>query len=116
MLAAIATGAAATLIGQPFNFANVITLPLLLGIGVDNGIHMANRHRSAPAADGNVLGTATARAVVFSAATTTVSFGSLAFSAHPGTASMGLLLTLGMIIALISALVILPALLRRKTS
>ena len=110
---AIATAAAATLLGRPFNFANVITLPLLLGIGVDNGIHMANRQRAAPAADGNVLGTATARAVVFSAATTTVSFGSLAFSAHPGTASMGLLLTVGMIIAVVSALVILPALMRR---
>ena len=114
LLAALATSATATLIGQPFNFANVIALPLLLGIGVDNGIHMANRHRAAPGADGNVLGTATARAVVFSAATTTVSFGSLAFSAHPGTASMGLLLTIGMIIALVSALVIMPALLLRR--
>lgn len=114
LLAALATAATATLLGQPFNFANVITLPLLLGIGVDNGIHMANRHRSAPASDGNVLGTATARAVVFSAATTIVSFGSLAFSAHPGTASMGLLLSIGMIMALVAALVVLPALLLRR--
>ncbi|MEE9142612.1 MAG: MMPL family transporter, partial [Gammaproteobacteria bacterium] len=89
MLAALLTGATAVLLDIRFNFANIIALPLLLGVGVDNGIHMVHRLRAAPPADGNVLGTSTARAILFSTITTIASFGSLALSQHPGTASMG---------------------------
>ncbi|MFQ5689538.1 MAG: efflux RND transporter permease subunit [Gemmatimonadota bacterium] len=110
-LASAMTGAASAGFGLPFNFANVITLPLLLGVGVDNGIHMVHRIRAAPPADGNLLATSTARAIVFSSLTTIAGFGNLAFAAHRGMASMGRLLTLGMLAVLFSTLVILPALL-----
>ncbi len=115
LLVAALTGAAAVLFGIEFNFANIIALPLLLGMGVDSAIHMAHRRRAAPPADGNLLDTSTGRAVVFSALTTIFSFGSLTLSAHAGTASMGLLLTLGMLMTLVCALVVLPALLARET-
>ncbi|NIW04248.1 MAG: MMPL family transporter [Gammaproteobacteria bacterium] len=115
LLAAALTGAAAVVFGIEFNFANIIALPLLLGMGVDSAIHMAHRRRAAPPADGNLLGTSTGRAVVFSVLTTIFSFGTLALSAHAGTASMGLLLTLGMIMTLVCTLVVLPALLSRAT-
>jgi hopanoid biosynthesis associated RND transporter like protein HpnN len=95
----------------PFNFANVIALPLLLGVGVDSGIHMLARARLM--GDGTTLASSsTARGVVTSALTTTVSFGNLAFSSHPGTASMGLLLSVGMIAILAATLLVLPAMVR----
>ena len=105
--ASLGTGALMVLSGIPFNFANIIALPLLLGIGVDNGIHMVSRMR---AGDANPLAHATGRAVLVSALTTLASFGSLAFSAHPGTASLGRVLSLGLGLTLVATLVMLPAL------
>jgi len=93
---------------SPFNFANVIALPLLLGVGVDSGIHMLARARLMDAGK-SLASSSTARGVVISALTTTVSFGNLAFSPHPGTASMGLLLTLGMVAIVAATLLLLPA-------
>ncbi len=94
------------------NFANVIALPLLLGIGVDNGIHMVQRSRDSLDAKVSLLDTATTRGVIFSAATTLISFIALAVSPHPGTASMGAVLAIGMAVVLICTLTILPALFR----
>jgi hypothetical protein len=109
LLAGLLTGAASVVLNIPFNFANIIALPLLLGIGVDNGIHMVHRMRTAPPADGHILTTSTARAVLFSSLTTISSFGNLAFSPHRGMASMGIMLTLGIGFALFCTLIILPA-------
>jgi uncharacterized protein len=111
LLAGLLTGAALVLFGLPFNFANIIALPLLLGIGVDNGIHMVQRARLAAPRDGGLLGTSTARAVIYSALTTIASFGTLAFSSHLGMASMGQLLALGIFLTLLCTLIVLPALL-----
>jgi hopanoid biosynthesis associated RND transporter like protein HpnN len=111
VLASVLTAAATVLLGLDFNFANVIALPLLLGMGVDNGIHLVHRYRSAPPAGGNLLATSTARAIVLSAVTTIVSFGNLGLSEHPGTASMGVLLAAGLALILVCTLLVLPALL-----
>lgn len=110
LLAGAMTGAATVVLGLPFNYANVIALPLLLGVGVDNGIHMVHRRRAGTAPDRDLLETSTARAVLYASLTTIFSFGNLAFSSHPGTASMGSLLTIGMLAVLICTLVVLPAL------
>ena len=110
-LAGALTGAGMVLAGLSFNFANVIALPLLLGVGVDSAIHLVHRARAggtAPAA--TLLATTTARAVFYSFATTLVSFGNLAFSGHRGIASMGLLLGVGLSLALACNLGVLPAL------
>jgi predicted RND superfamily exporter protein len=110
LLAGALTGAASVLFHIPFNFANIIALPLLLGIGVDSGIHMVHRMRTAPPSSGQMLQTSTARAVFYSALTTICSFGNLAVSPHRGMASMGILLTIGIGFTLICILVVLPTL------
>jgi hopanoid biosynthesis associated RND transporter like protein HpnN len=117
LLAAGLTTATAVALGIAFNFANVIVLPLLLGIGVDSGIHLVHRHRDAhgremesAAPEVELLGTSTAQAVLFSALTTMGSFGSLALSTHPGIASLGRLLLIGVTYTLLCNLIVLPAL------
>jgi hopanoid biosynthesis associated RND transporter like protein HpnN len=100
----------------PFNFANVIALPLLFGIGVDHSIHMVQRASSGPSGQLNPLRTSTARAVLLSSLTTLCSFVNLLYSPHPGTASMGLVLTIGIGMMLLTTLVVLPAMLRDKTT
>ncbi len=114
VMAAAFTASITVLFDMPFNFANVIALPLLLGIGVDSGIHILHRYRTALPAHKNILATSTARAVVASALTTMGSIGNLAFSHHTGTASMGKLLTIGIAITLFCMLIILPSLLARE--
>lgn len=108
-LATLLTLAASVLLDLPFNFANVIVLPLLMGLGVASGIHLVMRAR-AEAGDLAAFHTSTPRAVLFSALTTIGSFGSLALSSHRGTASMGELLTIAIGFTLICTLVVLPAL------
>ncbi len=107
-LAAVLTAATGVLLNIPFNYANVIVLPLLIGIGVDSGIHLVLRHDQVAAGEG-VYGTSTPRAVLFSALTTVASFGSLMLSPHRGTASMGELLSIAIAFTLICTLVVLPA-------
>ena len=97
------------LLNLPFNFANIIGLPLLLGIGVDSGIHITNRFRLEHAAGKNIFMTSSSRGVLVSSMTTICSIGNLAFSSHTGTASMGLLLTVGLISMMISTMVVLPS-------
>jgi hypothetical protein len=111
-LAAVLTTALTVVLGLEFNFANIIALPLLLGVGVDSGIHMVHRMRSEPPAEGGIIETSTSKAVFASGLTTVASFGNLAFSSHPGMASMGQLLTLGMIVMFVATLILLPALLK----
>jgi hypothetical protein len=109
LLGAALTGAAMVVLGIPYNFVNVIVLPLLLGIGVDSGIHLVHQAEHQP--DAGRLGSTTARAVFYSAVTTITSFGSLAFSAHAGMASLGTLLVVGLLLVLGCNLLVLPALL-----
>ncbi len=97
------------LLGLPFNFANIIGLPLLLGIGVDSGIHIANRFRHEHSNGGNIFMTSASRGVFVSSMTTVCSIGNLAFSAHTGTATMGILLTVGLIAMMVSTMIVLPA-------
>lgn len=99
------------LIDQPLNFANIITLPLLLGVGVSFNIYFVMNWREGLS---NPLSSPTARAVLFSALTTGTAFGSLAASAHPGTASMGLLLLISLGCTLVATLIFVPALLPKR--
>ena len=115
-LAALLTAACALVVGIPFNFANIVVLPLLLGIGVDSGIHLVHRYRELEAREAGdtaareLLGTSTARAVFFSALTTMGSFGSLALASHNGFAGLGRLLLIGVTLTLVCNLLVLPAL------
>ena len=111
MLGILLTGAASVLLDIPLNFANVIVVPLLLGIGVHSGIIFIYRYLNEPPENGNMLKTSTARAVFFSILTTIISTGSLSFSPHRGIASMGMLLTICLSFLIICTLILLPALL-----
>jgi hopanoid biosynthesis associated RND transporter like protein HpnN len=108
LLAALFTLATTVLIGMPLNFANIIALPLLLGIGVAFDIYFVMNWRGGRA---KPLQSGTARAIIFSALTTTAAFGSLILSSHPGTSEMGRLLSIEMFYTLFCVLVIMPALL-----
>jgi len=108
LLAGLFTLATSVVVGMPLNFANIVALPLLLGIGVAFDIYFVLRWR---AGEAGLLRSPTARAIVFSALTTGTAFGSLALSKSPGMADMGKLLSLGVLHTLICTLFILPALL-----
>jgi hopanoid biosynthesis associated RND transporter like protein HpnN len=107
-LAATLTVATGVLANIPFNYANVIVLPLLLGVGVDSGIHLVMRQQHAKHGE-KVHETSTPRAVLFSSLTTVASFGSLMLSPHRGTASMGELLSIAIGYTLLCTLLVLPA-------
>jgi uncharacterized protein len=94
-------------IGQPLNFANIIALPLLFGIGVAFHIYFVMSWRSGGS---HLLTSSLARGVFFSALATATGFGSLWASSHPGTASMGKLLMISLVWTLTSALLFQPAL------
>ena len=112
-LAGVATGAIMVLLGLSLNFFNVVVVPLLLGAGVDSGIHLVEQARRRKPGEVDVLGTTTARAVLFSALTTITSFGTLSFSSHVGLSGLGTLLTVGMFLTVVCNLVLLPALLAK---
>jgi hopanoid biosynthesis associated RND transporter like protein HpnN len=115
-LAAIFTVAASVLLDIPFNFADVIVLPLLLGIGVDSGIHLVHRARTSGALDANLLETSTARAVAYSALTTIASFGTMGLATHLGLATLGQMLTLGVGFTVVCNLFVLPSLIVLRAS
>lgn len=112
LLSLLITVACMVVVNVPFNFTNVIVIPLMLGIGVDSGIHLVHRwHSRSQNTKYELLQSTTARAIFYSALTTVISFGSLAFSSHNGMSSMGTLLTIGMISTVLCNLIVLPALL-----
>jgi uncharacterized protein len=95
------------LIELPLNFANIVALPLLLGVGVAFKIYYVTAWRSGRT---NLLQSSLTRAIFFSAMTTATAFGSLWLSSHPGTSSMGKLLALSLVTTLAAVLLFQPAL------
>jgi hypothetical protein len=95
------------LIKMPLNFANIVALPLLLGVGVAFKIYYVTAWRSGRT---NLLQSSLTRAIFFSALTTATAFGSLWLSSHPGTSSMGKLLALSLVTTLAAVLLFQPAL------
>ncbi len=100
------------LVGKKFDVANVEAIPLILGIGIDDAVHVlhAVKQRGVKAMP-EVL-RHTGRALVLTTLTTAIAFGSIAFSAHRGMAGMGILLVLGVWSCLVTSLVLLPALMK----
>jgi len=106
-LSKLVTAGAAVAIGMPFNYANIIALPLLVGFGVDSGIHVVHRMRTETAEQ--LFDTSAMRAVFASGLTIIATFGILAFSSHVGTASMGVMLAIGLCVSMAFTLIALPA-------
>lgn len=113
LLAALLTTATSVLFDLPFNLANIIALPLLLAISIAFGIYLVMRRRSGMDVK-HLFHTSTPRAVLFSALTTVVVFGSMAFSDHRGMSGMGLLLMLSLSFALLCTLIVLPAIMAER--
>ncbi|MFT4578135.1 MAG: hopanoid biosynthesis associated RND transporter like protein HpnN [Nitrospinales bacterium] len=100
------------LTGLKLNMANLVILPLILGIGVVNGIHITHRYREEKDKNAVVLGKSTGQAVILSSLTTMIGFGSMMVADHYGVFSLGLVLTLGVFCCLIASITFLPALLK----
>ena len=107
LLAGLVTLEVCVLIGMPLNFANIIALPLLLGVGVAFKIYYIMAWR---AGQTSLLQSSLTRAVIWSALTTATAFGSLWLSSHPGTSSMGKLLALSLVSTMCAAVLFQPAL------
>ncbi|MBN9594367.1 MAG: MMPL family transporter [Afipia sp.] len=110
VLAGVVTLEICVLIGLPMNFANIIALPLLLGIGVAFKIYYVTAWRNGQT---DLLQSPLTRAIFYSALTTATAFGSLWLSSHPGTSSMGKLLALSLVTTLAAAVLFQPALMGR---
>jgi uncharacterized protein len=112
LVAVIVTLEICVAIGLKLNFANIIALPLLLGVGVAFKIYYVMAWR---AGEHYFLQSSLTRAVFFSACTTATAFGSLWFSHHPGTSSMGKLMALSLVTTLSAAVLFQPALLATQS-
>ena len=106
VIATLVTLEASHLIGMPLNLANIIALPLMLAVGVAFHIYYMIAWRNGIA---DMLASSLTRAIFFSSITTGIAFGSLWLSHHPGTASMGKLLTISLVFTLLAAFVVVPA-------
>jgi len=95
--------------GVPFNPANIMTLPLVIGIGVTNGIHILNRF--AEEQRPSILAKSTGKAVLVSALATMAGFGSLIPGKHQGMSSLGLVMAVGAFACMVAVLLFLPTLL-----
>lgn len=107
LLAALLTLELSVLFGMPLNFANIIALPLLLGVGVAYKIYYVMAWRRGRTA---LVQSTLSRAVIFSALTTGIAFGSLWLSKHPGTSSMGEMMALALLCTMAAAVLFQPAL------
>jgi len=125
VFACLFTIAICVMSGIALNFANVIVLPLILGIGIDTAIHLvhradpgsgANGHRhglettQTPDKEGTLLQSSAASAAFYSGLTTLVSFGTMAFARHQGLASLGSMLWIGVLVVLLVNFIFIPAL------
>lgn len=106
VLAGVMSLQAADLVGMSLNFANIIALPLMFGVGVAFHIYYVIAWRKGMV---DMLASSLTRAIFFSALVTGVAFGSLFLSSHPGTSSMGALLTISLFFTLLAAFIIVPA-------
>jgi hopanoid biosynthesis associated RND transporter like protein HpnN len=107
IVAGVVTLELCVLLELPLNFANIIALPLLLGVGVAFKVYYIMAWRTGKTA---LLQSSLTRAVVFSAMTTATAFGSLWLSSHPGTSSMGKLMALALVCTMAAAVLFQPAL------
>jgi predicted exporter len=99
------------LLGLSYNFANLVAVPLIIGVGIDNGVHIIHRWKLEGDLGMHVILRRTVRAILIASLTTMVGFGSLALASHRGMAGLGLLLLLGVGACLVTSTLVLPNLL-----
>jgi len=96
------------LAGLSFNFANLVAIPLIIGVGIDNGVHIVHRVRLEGAEGMSVVLRHTGRAILIASLTTMIGFGSLGLASHQGLASLGKVLLLGVGSCLVTSTLVLP--------
>jgi len=96
------------LLGLPFNFANLVAVPLIIGVGIDNGVHVVHRLRLEGSAGMTLVLRHTGRAILIASLTTMIGFGSLALASHRGMASLGAVLLIGVGACLVTSTLVLP--------
>lgn len=109
------TLAFSVLAGLPLNMANVVVIPLIFGLGVDNGIHIVKRYHQVANVE-ELVHSSTPKAVFLSNLTTLGTFCALSFSTHQGIYSIGVLLTVALVSLMLLTLISLPALLATFSS
>ncbi|MBU4484298.1 MMPL family transporter, partial [bacterium] len=97
------------LFNVPFNLANFFSIPILIGIAVDYGVHLIHRVREGSC---DVIATSTGTAILLTSATTALGFGAMMIASHRGIASLGKIMALGSITCLLASIIILPAALK----
>lgn len=108
ILSVFATMGVMSLLGFTTTIFSVVGLPLVIGIGIDSGVHMM--HRLLREKDVAVAVSSTGKAVIMTTLTTLIGFGSIAFSSHKGLAGLGMTVVIGMALCMVITLVLLPAL------
>ena len=101
-------------IGEQINPANIIVLPLMFGIGVDAGVHMLHRFRLQPDAAPPGLASGTGKGITVTSLTTIVGFGTMMLARHRGIASLGFVLSVGILLTLLACLIVMPAILKLR--
>jgi hypothetical protein len=98
------------LFGISLNFANIVVIPMVIGLGIDSNTHLYHRYRENP--EEGIIGAMsfTGRAVVISTLTSLAGFGSLIFSRYSGLKSIGILAVMGLALCLVTAIFLLPSL------
>ena len=99
------------LLNLQFNFANLVAVPLIIGVGIDNGVHIVHRLLYEGDEGMSIVLRHTGRAILIASLTTMIGFGSLALASHRGMSGLGLILLLGVGACLITSTVVLPNLL-----
>jgi len=102
------------LLGVPLNFANIIVLPIIFGIGVSAGVHVVHRWRLEPDGRPRGLSGGTGRGITLTMLTSMIGFGCLLIAKHRGIQSLGLVMVIGLGVTLLACYFILPAILRLR--
>ncbi len=109
---AVLTAATLSLLGIKINFYNLVGIPIILGIGIDDGVHLVNAYRTQQKPDPLAAVRETGAAVLLTSLTSMVGFGCLSFYRHPGMSSLGVVLFIGVGWCLVTTLIQLPVLLQ----
>ena len=104
-------GGAMYVLGMQFNFFNVVVFPSIVGIGVDDGVHIYHRYKEEGPGSLPFVLRRTGMAIGMTTATTIVGYSGLILAQHPGLKSIGLLAVIGLVATFITAVVLLPAML-----
>jgi len=99
------------LFNVPLNFANMIVMPVILGIGVDAGVHVVHRWRDDPNGRPPGLSGGTGRGITLTTVTTVIGFGSMMIAHHRGIQSLGFVMVVGLLTVLLACYTVLPAIL-----